>query len=152
MHVPRKRKVARFTLSQAEADELIRAVKRAVEDTFSMPAAGEHNAEFHVRSVTGDDFTVAVYQGSVDASRHSMSARITRMGVPLLRLCVNGSPHTNPDGVRVAGTHWHIYREGADDFFAYPAELDSDGFVEATMALLDEFNVIEKPRFQESLI
>lgn len=152
VYMSRKKRVARFTLSQAEADELIRAVKRAVEDTFDMPAAGDHNAEFHVRSMAGDEFTVAVYQGKRDANRHSMSARVAKLGVPLLRLCVNSSPHANPDGVKVAGTHWHIYKEGADDFFAYPAELDSDGFVEATIALLDKFNVIERPIFQERLI
>ena len=35
---------------------------------------------------------------------------------------------------------------------AYPADLESDGFVDATIALLDKFNVIKRPVFQESLI
>lgn len=35
---------------------------------------------------------------------------------------------------------------------AYPTDLESDGFVDATIALLDKFNVIKRPVFQESLI
>ena len=148
----RKNRKPRFTLSQEEAERLIAAVKNAVEDTFRMPAAGEHNAEFQVEADDGENFTIAVFQGKLNASRHSMSARVTRLGVPLIRLCVNGSTHNNPDGTRVSGTHWHVYREGYDDYVAYPADLASDGFVDATIALLDKFNVIKRPVFQGSLI
>lgn len=45
-----------------------------------------------------------------------------------------------------------MYREGDDELVAYPADLASDGFVDATIALLDKFNVIKRPVFQESLI
>lgn len=148
----RKNRKPRFTLSQDEAERLIRAIKTAVDEIFRMPAAGEQHAGFHVKADDGEDFTIAVYQGTLNARRHSMSARVTRLGVPLIRLCVNGSTHNNPDGTRVPGTHWHVYREGYDDWFAYPADIESDGFTEATMALLDKFNVIKRPIFQESLI
>lgn len=148
----RKNRKPRFTLSQEEAERLIMAVKNTVEDEFRMPAAGEHNAQFHVKADDNEDFTIAVYQGTLNINRHSMSARVTRLGVPLMRLCVNGSTHTNPDGTRIPGTHWHVYKEGYDDFVAYPATLESDGFVDATIALLDKFNVIKRPVFQESLI
>lgn len=67
-------------------------------------------------------------------------------------LCVNSGTHNNPDGTRISGTHWHVYKEGDDDLVAYPADLESDGFVDATIALLDKFNVIKRPVFQESLI
>lgn len=148
----RKNRSPKHTLSQQEADRLIKVVKNTVEKFFLMPAAGEQNNEFHVESDGGERFTIAVYQGTRNASRHQMSARISRGGTPLLRLCVNSSPHTNPDGTRVGGTHWHIYTEGFDDWVAFPADLESDGFVDDTIALLDKFNVIEKPVFQESLI
>lgn len=148
-----KIRAPRFTLSQDEADRLIQETKHALEAMFRMPAAGEHNAEFHVAAdADGEDFTIAVYQGTLNANRHSMSARITRLGVPLLRLCVNGSRHTNPDGTKVGGTHWHIYVENEDDWNAYPAVIDSPDFVDDTILLLDKFHVIRKPHLQESLL
>lgn len=106
-------------------------------------------------AVLGDDgekFTIAVFKGAINADRHSMSARITRLGVPLLRLCVNGSTHTNPDGERISGTHWHIYKEGEDDWNAQTADIESPDFVNDTIRLLDRFNVIRRPDFQEKLI
>ncbi len=93
-----------------------------------------------------------MFKGAINADRHSMSARITRLGVPLLRLCVNGSTHTNPDGERISGTHWHIYKEGEDDWNAQTADIESPDFVNDTIRLLDRFNVIHRPDFQEKLI
>lgn len=148
----RRKRSPIYTLSQNEAERLIAMVKNAVERQFTMPAGGEHNAEFHVLADDGEDFTIAVYQGAINAKRHSMSARVTRIGVPLLRLCVNGSTHTNPDGTRVEGTHWHVYKEGEDDWNAEPADISSPDFVNDTILLLDRFNVIRKPIFQEKLI
>ncbi|KFJ02672.1 DUF6978 family protein [Bifidobacterium thermacidophilum] len=149
----RKNRKPRFTLSQGEADRLIAQVKHAVDDFYRMPAEGEKNAEFHVRSDTDDeDFTIAMYCGSINQHRHTMSARITKLGVPLLRLCVNGQPHRNPDGRRVGRTHWHVYTEGLDDLVAFPADLGSDGFIDDTIELLDRFHVIRKPSFQGSML
>ena len=67
-----------------------------------MPAAGEHNAEFHVRADDGEKFTIAVFQGTKNAARHQISARITKLGIPLIRLCVNSGTHNNPDGTRIS--------------------------------------------------
>ena len=141
-----------YTLSQDEAARLIAEAKNAMEKLFVMPTAGERNAEFHVLGDDGKQFTIAVFKGTLNANRHSMSARITRLGVPLLRLCVNGSTHTNPDGERISGTHWHIYREGEDDWNAEAADIGSPDFVNDTIRLLDRFNVIRRPDFQERLI
>ncbi|MDD6461422.1 MAG: hypothetical protein PUF51_02995 [Bifidobacteriaceae bacterium] len=140
----------RFTLSQQEADFLIKEIKNTVESIFVMPQPGERNSEFHVPASNGDYFTIAVFQGARDPSRHQISARISQSGIPLLRLCVNATSHHNPDGTRVGGTHWHIYREGFDDLWTSPASLVSDSFLESTISLLNQFNVIEKPMFQRS--
>lgn len=126
----RKNRKPIYTLSQDEAERLIAEVKNSVEKLFVMPAAGERNAEFHVLGDDGEKFTIAVFKGAINADRHSMSARITRLGVPLLRLCVNGSTHTNPDGERISGTHWHIYKEGEDDWNAQTADIESPGLRE----------------------
>jgi hypothetical protein len=94
----RKNRKPRFTLSQEEAERLIAAVKNAVEDVFRMPAAGEHNAEFHVRADDGEKFTIAVFQGTKNAARHQISARITKLGIPLMcqqRNAQQSRRHTN---------------------------------------------------------
>ena len=38
--------------------------------------------------------------------------QIRKDSLPLVRIDVNGPPHSNPDGQTVSGTHIHIYREG----------------------------------------
>ena len=37
---------------------------------------------------------------------------------------IYGSPHTNPDDQIIGGTHLHIYKEGFDDRWAYPIDLN----------------------------
>lgn len=149
----KKNRTPKFTLSQDEANRLISKAKHAVEKAFYMPAEGEKNAEFHVQSDSDDeDFVIALYRGSINKGRHSVSARITRLGIPLIRLCVNGQPHRNPDGERIGGTHWHVYTEGFDDRMAFPANLESEEFVDDTIALLKKFHVIQQPTFQESML
>lgn len=151
--MPKRTRKPKFTLTQQEANRLIAQVKHAVDTTYRMPAEKEKNAEFHVQADSDhEDFIIAMYRGSIDKTRHSVSARITRLGVQLMRLCVNGQYHTNPDGERIGRTHWHIYTEGFDDQVAFPADLESDDFVGSTVALLDRFNVIRKPYFQESMV
>lgn len=44
------------------------------------------------------------------------------------------------------GSHWHIYSEEYGRTQAYPAEsINSEFFVENTIAFLNKFNVIEQP-------
>ena len=85
-----------------------------------------------------------------------MGARIMKNGILLLELHMNPSNiHTNPDGEKITGSHWHIYSEEAGLLWAFPAEdLNSEQFVENTIIFLDKFNVIEKPeiRFQYELL
>ena len=142
---------ARWTLSQRDAERLIAALKDTVERTVTLPQPGEHNCQFHVRAADGEDFTIALYQGKRDHSRHEISARTTRGNIQLMRLCVNGTPHPNPDGSRPGRTHLHIYHEGFDDRIAIPVDLDADDFVSHTIRLLDEFHVIGKPDLQGGL-
>ena len=45
-----------------------------------------------------------------------------RTAIVLVRLDVNGAPHTNPDGEFLSGAHLHLFREGYDDKWAYPVD------------------------------
>ncbi len=138
-----------YALSQQDADMLLEETKRRVEKMLAMPDPGEKNKEFHVTGLdSGERFTISLYQGAKNPRKHSLGARIAKSGIPLLRLCVNGSRHTNPDGSKVGGTHWHIYKEGYDDWYAFTADLQSGKFIDDTITLLDKFHVIEKPDIQ----
>ncbi len=60
--------------------------------------------------------------------------------------CNPSNIHTNPDGEKIIGSHWHIYSEEYGIAWAFPTEdFNSEQFVENTIAFLDRFNVIEKP-------
>ena len=57
-----------------------------------------------------------------------------------------GNRHTNPDGTIIEGSHWHIYSDQYGRTQAFPADdIESDRFVDNTIAFLEKFNVIEKP-------
>ena len=45
-----------------------------------------------------------------------------RSAIVLVRLDVDGAPHTNPDGTCLPGTHLHVFKEGYDDKWAYPLD------------------------------
>ena len=76
--------------------------------------------------------------------------------VVLVRLDIDGAPHTNPDGQKLEGTHLHIYREGYDDKWAYP--LDPIRFPNPSnlCRAFEDFcgycNVVNVPPFQEVLL
>lgn len=63
--------------------------------------------------------------------------------------------HYNPPelgGELVIGFHWHIYKEGFDLKFAYPAcDIFNDDFVKNTLAFFKEFNIIKPPKISTQL-
>lgn len=120
-------------LTQAEADALIVMPKRFVNPcAISLPPGLDETHE-----LIGDDqrerFLLDLWRGTMRLSKYKMQAR-GRIIVVLVRLDINGAPHTNPDGQLLDGTHLHIYQEGFDDKWAYPIDpeqfhdLDNAGF------------------------
>lgn len=65
----------------------------------------------------------------------------------LLELHINPSNiHTNPDGEKITGSHWHIYSEEYGRLWAFVAEdIESENFVDNAIIFLEKFNVIERP-------
>lgn len=115
-------------LSQAEADALIAMKKRFVTSTAAVGVApGEDATHELVGDVDDERFLLDLARGRRRVAKLKFQTRAHKV-VVLLRLDLNGSPHTNPDGHRLEGTHLHVYREGFDDKWAYP--LDSDEFAD----------------------
>jgi len=66
-------------------------------------------------------FLLDIWRGTLRLTKLKFQNRV-RTVVVLVRLDVDGAPHTNPDGQRLAGTHIHLFREGYDDRWAYPVD------------------------------
>ena len=139
--------MAQNQLKQEEIENLLAMLKNTLVDSVNFPEKG-NSEQFEVKSLTSNDvFDIRIYRGNVNRTKYNIGAIIERNSVPLLELHIGpGNRHTNPDGTVIEGSHWHIYSEEYGRTQAFVAdEIDSERFVENTIAFLDKFNVIEKP-------
>ena len=102
-------------LTQQEADFLIAAAKRFVDvDLIPLPGQGACLTLELAAIQTPETFRLDVSRkGAIRVSKYTCQGRY-RTTVLLLRLDVDGRPHTNPDGNEVDCPHLHKYREGYD--------------------------------------
>ncbi len=137
----------RNKLTQKEADYLLKMLKKTLTAEINFPSKNSA-VEFDVQGDTKQDlFTVKIFRGKIKHNKYTFGARIKKDGILLLELHINpGSPHCNPDDTIIVGSHWHVYREGYDRKFAFPASnINDDDFIENTMLFFDKFNIIGKP-------
>ncbi|MBN1275499.1 hypothetical protein JXA12_04385 [Candidatus Woesearchaeota archaeon] len=90
-----------------------------------------------VSDAHGDIFALDIKQGKIELKMMRCGHRVHSV-FTLLRLDVDDRVHINPGGVKVTGPHVHVYREGYNDRFAFPA--NQYGFKD----LSDFGSVIEK--------
>jgi hypothetical protein len=137
-------------LTQTEADALIAVRKLFVTPTtVSLPPGADDTYELMSQDKQ-ERFLLDLWRGTIRLSKLKFQTRARKI-IVLVRLDIDGAPHTNPDGVRLAGTHIHLYREGYDDKWAYP--LDSTQFRDTAniATTLDDFCQycnIQAPAFQ----
>ena len=139
--------MSRDKIKQDEIERLLEALKKTLVDSISFPEKGK-SEEFEVKAVsTNEVFTIRIYRGKVNREKYNLGAIIQKHGLPILELHIGpGNRHTNPDGTIIEGSHWHIYSEQYGRTQAFPADdIESDRFVDNTIAFLEKFNVIEKP-------
>jgi hypothetical protein len=110
-------------LMQAEADALI-AMAKAFADTgpVAIPPGVDDTREL-IGTNPKQRFLLDIWRSTFRLSKLRSQTR-GRQIVVLVRLDIDGAPHTNPDGMRLSGTHLHLYREGYDDKWAQPVESD----------------------------
>lgn len=140
-------------LTQEEANRLIKMLKSSLIDEINFPPKGK-SIEFDAKGDTKQDvFTVKIFRSKIKYNKYTFGARIRRDGIILLELHINPSnPHTNPDGTQIIGSHWHVYKEGYDRKFAYPAgNIKDDDFVDNTLLFFERFNLILKPKINYQL-
>lgn len=117
-------------LTQAEADHLINLPKRLeTQRSILFPAPGD-KATYHAVSLDQRErFMMDANRGRIRLTKCSYQQRYRTVEV-LLRLCVDGPPHPNPDGEVIHGHHIHVYREGYGSRWAIP--LPSNRFGDPT--------------------
>lgn len=143
-------------LTQEEAEHLLNMLKKSLIEEITFPEKG-HDVEFEVvGSEKKDLFATRIYRGRINPTKYEIGARIKKDGIMLLELHVNpGKVHVNPDGVKIMGSHWHIYSEKYGRKQAFPADdIYSEHFVDNTLLFMEKFNIIEKPsiNFQLELV
>lgn len=139
--------MAKNQLKQEEIEYLLTLLKNTLVDSINFPSKGK-SEQFEVKALMSNElFNIRIYRGNVNRTKYNLGAIIARNSIPLLELHIGpGNRHTNPDGTVIEGSHWHIYSEEHGRTEAFLAdEIDSEKFVENTIAFLDKFNVFEKP-------
>ena len=88
------------------------------------------NRTYELVEVGGrEQFLLDLWRAKIRLSKHRFQTRGQKV-IVLVRLDLDGAPHTNPDGTKIEGTHLHLYREGYEDKWAYA--LDNATFRDPT--------------------
>src|SRR5262249_43311668 len=85
--------------------------------TTTVTLTGGTDDDYPIESTDGTEHFLLDIRAS---SRNYRKARFQlrfRRNVVLARMCTT-TPHTNPDGQRINGPHFHSYHEGYDDRWA----------------------------------
>ena len=143
------------SLTQNRANALIQMEKRPITNTRWLYPGRGGNLKIELRSVDGRErFLFDVTAGRISLRKASYQTRWRRTTV-LIRLCVNGPTHRNPDGQLLGNTHLHVYREGYHDKYAIPVP---NTFVDLNdqSRVLQDFcafcNIARQPIYSQRLI
>lgn len=155
-------------LTQAEADALIALPKKGESnDVYTFPLPGETLSIPIVSQDTREEFMIGINRGRIRLAKCSYQERHNGI-IILIRLDVDGPPHTNPkvrsiplsyltsyNGQTIDCPHLHSYVDGFMDKWAVP--VPADKFIDTTdlyTTLQDFFyycNVTELPVIQRRL-
>lgn len=125
-------------------------------DAIIFPPAGEE-IKLDVNSVTTKDkFIIDINRkGQIKINRCTYQTRYQK-SIVLLRLDVNGPPHTNPDGEVIPCPHLHIYREGYETRWAFPLHdkidvKNPDDLIEILICFLEYNKINNIPHVREQM-
>lgn len=156
-------------LTQSEADVLISIQKKKTTDTYyNFPPAGEILTIPIVSINEMESFLIDVNKkGRIRLTKCTYQERYRKI-IILVRLDIDGSPHTNPEvtsiplpyltpynGQTIQCPHLHLYVEGFMDKWAIPAPSDKFPNTGDLFRTLEDFfrycNIIEPPAIQKGL-
>src|ERR1017187_5991056 len=109
-------------LTQTEADQFMQMVKHFVRPpaTITIPPGADDTYELAGPN-NRETFLLDVWRGTLRLSKLKYQNRV-QTAVILVRLDVDGAPHTNPDGVRLSGTDLSLLKEGFDENWESPVD------------------------------
>jgi len=110
-----------MVLTQSEADGLIAMVKHFVSSTQISILPGADNTHELIGADPKERFLFDIWRGTLRLTKLRYQTRGQKI-VVLVRLDIDGAPHTNPDGTKLPGTHLHIYHVGYEDKWAFPID------------------------------
>lgn len=142
-------------LTQAEANSLIAMQKSFVQNRpISIPPGSDQTHDL-VGADPRERFLLDLWRGAIRLSKVKFQTR-GRKVIVLVRLDVDGAPHTNPDGAKLGGTHLHLYREGYDAKWAFPlppADFSDVGNLRRTFYDFCGYcRIVRPPPFQQGLV
>ena len=134
---------------------LIEVEKRFVDGaTWTFPAAGQRLALELTSLDKRENFWLDVTRAQIKLTKATYQNRV-RQAIILMRLDLDGPPHTNPDGEEVPCPHLHIYREGYGDKWAIPAPpdryADTLDLFSTCEAFMRHCNIVEPYKMQKGL-
>lgn len=143
-------------LTQAEADHLIQMSKHFVRPPASITIPPGGDDTYELASIDDrETFLLDVWRGALRLTKLKFQNRV-RTAVVLVRLDIDGAPHTNPDGQRLSGTHLHMFKEGYDDRWAYPVDPNSFTLLSDPGATFQDFcaycNIESPPPVQGTIV
>jgi hypothetical protein len=139
-----------INLAQADADALIQMEKfRTDNRLWTFPYAGEKLAIPLTSADKRENFVLDITRGRIKLTQATFQNR-ARQAIVLLRLDVDGPPHTNPDGVEMPCPHLHIYREGYGTKWAQPLppELPVGDLLSTCLAFMAYCKIVDAPQFE----
>ena len=141
-------------LTQSEADGLIAMAKSFVAPgSVSIPPGADDTHDL-IGEDADERFLLDVWRGTIRLSKLRLQTR-GRKVIVLVRIDIDGSPHSNPDGVKLPGTHLHLYREGYEDKWAFPVDPNLFGNLTDIHQAFEDFcaycNIGNVPPFQAGL-
>jgi hypothetical protein len=112
-------------LTQAEADQFIQMAKHFIRPPASISIPPGVDETYELAALDDRErFLLDVWRGTLRLTKLKFQNRV-RTVVVLVRLDVDGAPHTNPDGQKLSGTHLHLFREGYDDKWAFAVDANA---------------------------
>ena len=140
-------------LSQQEIECLLQILKELMEkQPLAFPSASDSQEYQIVSEDKRDKFIInANRKGHINITKCTFQER-HQSGEILLRLDLNGRPHTNPDGEVLPCPHLHIIKENCGTSWAYP--VPKVIFTDINDLLLSFINFLEycKVKGTESII
>lgn len=120
------------TLTDIEVIALIKELKQFLNNPqINIPMFGRYKDEETVVDVLNNiEYRFKAYRGNLD-TKYSIHIRFLDNNTHLVRLCINGSNHTNNDGSKVGRNHIHIYKFDGHEQTDYAYALDELPFNES---------------------